>query len=98
MVNINVVFDDSYDDVDIISIPNSISVRLEDVVKEFMDWLKNAPEDDTDYWCEVAGQKWTSLETRGFIKWLNNYCCQEERCIIVKQHTNYCPEYGRVDF
>ena len=98
MVNINVVFDDSYDDVDIISIPDSISVRLEEVVKEFLDWLESAPENDDDYWRVVDDRKCAVLETNGFIKWLNNYCCQEERCIIVKQHTNYCPEYGRVDF
>ncbi len=97
MVKINILFDDSFDDVDIISIPNDIASNIEKIAQEFLDWLPFA--EDDYYWAVIGGKRYNVCETEGFIKWLNSvYCKGIEKAFIVKKHTNYCPKNKTIEF
>ncbi|MBQ3183777.1 MAG: hypothetical protein IJB24_04425 [Clostridia bacterium] len=99
MVKINIVYDDHYEDTDIISVPEEIFNNLNTVVNEFMAYLDYAPKDDIDYWVEIDGILCSNLETVGFIKWLNNtYCTGKEKALIIKQHTKYDSRYETIEW
>ncbi|MBQ4562351.1 MAG: hypothetical protein IJA55_08510 [Clostridia bacterium] len=99
MTNLNIVYDEEYNDTDIISVPEEIFNNLNTVVNEFMAYLDYAPKDDIDYWVEIDGILCSNLETVGFIKWLNNtYCAGKEKAVIVKQHTDYDPKYKTIEW
>ena len=99
MVRINIIYDDVYDDVDIIEIPQNLLCRLDSIVRDFLEWKHKAPADDKDYWTVINGRTCSVLETEGFVKWLNiTYCNGEDKAIIVKQHTDYCPTYESIEF
>ncbi len=73
MININIVYDNMYNEADIIAIPDEIFDKLDIIVKEFIHWQYwESPKDDCDYWTIINGKKCTVLETKGFVKWLNN--------------------------
>ena len=97
MTKVNIVFDNVFDDVDIVAIPDEISTKIEMIGQEFLDWVLNAK--DSDYWMVIDGQKYSIAETNGFIKWLNScYCSKIEKAYIVAQNTNYCPQYKVIEF
>ena len=99
MININIVYEEEYNDTDIIALPDEIYDNLNKIVDEFIAYLKYAPKDDIDYWVEIDGVLCSNLETVGFIKWLNNtYCTGKQKAVIVKQHTNYVPEYETIEW
>ena len=97
MTRVNIVFDDVYDDADIIAVPDEIVSNIEKIGQEFLDW--KPPEDDSDYWVIIDGKKCQNVETDGFLKWLNSRYCQEtEKAYVVARNTDYCPEYKIIDF
>ena len=99
MIKVNVIYDDVYDDVDIIEVPETIFSRLDSIVREFLEWKRDAPICDEDYWTEINDRTYSVLETKGFVKWLNMiYCNEDESVAILKQHTDYCPLYECIEF
>lgn len=97
MAEVNIVFDDIFDDADIISVPNEIISKIEAIGQEFLFW--QPPENDSDYWTVVNGKKYRVAETDGFIKWLNtNYCQNTEKAYVIKRNTDFCPEYKTIEF
>ena len=97
MTKVNIVFDDVYDDADIIAVPDEIVSNIEKIGQEFLHW--NPPEDDSDYWTIINGRKCRVGETDGFLKWLNARYCQETgKAYVVARNTDYCPEYKIIDF
>ena len=99
MIHINIVFDEEMDDVDIIALPENIFRDIASITRQFMDWLPDAPKDNSDYWAHINGKSCLTLETDGFVKWLNQtYCLGSNEAFIVEQHTKYHPEYQRIDF
>lgn len=98
MTKINIVYDDMYCDADIVAVPDEIADHLGDLVSMFLDW--SPPENDNDYWKTINGKKYLSIETIGFVKWLNNYHCKtmKEKAYIVVQNTNYCSDYNIIEF
>ena len=97
MTKINLVFDDIYDNADIIAVPNEIVFRIEEIGQEFLNWVPTA--DDSEYWKIVDGRKYTVAETDGFIKWLNtNYCFETKKAYVVARNTAYCPQYKTIEF
>lgn len=97
MTKINIVFDNAFDDVDIIAIPDEILPRIEAIGQEFLDWLPNA--EDESYWVILNERKISVAETDGFIKWLNScYCRRLENAYIVERNTKYCPLYKKIEF
>ena len=100
MTNINIVYDEEFEDADIICIPDHIYYRLMEIVNEFLDWLPNAPKNNEDYWCSSNdGKFYQILETKGFVQWLNEKYCQEgEETKIVEQNCKYNPEYKTIEW
>lgn len=97
MTKVNIVFDDFFDDADIIAVPDEIVPNIEKIGQEFLNW--QAPEDDSDYWIILNGRKCSVAETDGFIKWLNaNYCQGTKKAYVIARNTEYCPEYRIIEF
>ena len=97
MTKINIVFDDMFEDADIIAIPDEIASQINAIGQEFLDWVLYA--NDSDYWTLINGQKCAVAETDGFIKWLNSYHCKElEKAYVLKRNTNYCSLYKTIEF
>lgn len=100
MTNINIIydiFDDKFDVVDIIAVPDEIVLKIEKIGQEFLNWYP--PENDANYWVVFNGKKYLNKEINGFIKWLNStYCKDLEKAQIVQQNTNYCPKYKSIEF
>ena len=100
MTNINIIydiFDDKFDVVDIIAVPDEVVLKIEKIGQEFLNW--RPPENDANYWVVFNGKKCLNKETNGFIKWLNStYCKDLEKAQIVQQNTNYCPKYKSIEF
>ena len=69
MIKVNIVFDDLFDDADIIAIPDEVSSRIEEIGQEFLHWIPTA--EDPEYWALITGRKCNIAETDGFIKWMN---------------------------
>ena len=95
MQNINIVFDDIYDDVAIIAIPDNIVPDIERLGNEYLNWIP--PEDDVDGWVFLNGRKVMCKEADGFVKWLNVKCCNGQ-AYVVNMNTVYCPEYPMIEF
>lgn len=97
MIKVNIVFDDVFDDADIIAIPNEIAHKIEEIGQEFLFWIPTT--EDSDYWLLIDEKKCLVAETDGFIKWLNlNYCQDLEKAYIVERNTNYSPKYKIIEF
>lgn len=97
MIYVNIVYDDVYDDVDIIAIPQEIFLNLKNIINNFLNWIP--PKDDSDYWVILDGDLCMMIESEGFLKWLNtNYCPKDKQAYIVKKNTYYCPEYKSIEF
>ena len=97
MTKVNIVFDDVFHDADIIAIPDEIVSQIDVIGQEFLDWVPTAK--DSDYWTMIDGQKIITVETEGFIKWLNScYCSNIEKAYVVKRNTDYCPQYRIIEF
>lgn len=97
MIKVNIVFDNDFEDADIIAIPDEIASEIDTITQEFLDWVPRAS--DSDYWTIIDGRKCSVAETDGFIKWLNScYCAKTEKAYVVARNTNYCSQYKVVDF
>ena len=97
MTKINIVFDDVFDDVDIIAIPDEIVPEIEMIRQAFLQWIPVA--EDSEYRTVVNGREFLVCETEGFIKWLNiYYCAKLDKAYVVARNTNYCPQYKVVAF
>jgi hypothetical protein len=97
MKKINIVFDDIFDDADIIMIPDEIFSRIEEIGQEFLNWVPYA--EDSDYWMMKDGKRYTIAETDGFIKWINTtYCKNLEKTFVIARNTKYDASLKTVEF
>lgn len=97
MISLNIVFDNAFDDADIIAIPDEIFSHMEEIGKEFLKWVMTA--EDSDYWMIVDGRKCVIAETDGFIKWLNTtYCKGADKAYLVAKNTNYDSTLKTIEF
>lgn len=97
MTNVNIVYDNFFDDADIIAVPDELLPKIEAIGQEFLDWVPTAT--DSDYWVIENGRRYIVANTNGFIKWLNlNYCSDKKKAYIVKRNTSYRPEYRVIEF
>ena len=90
MISVNILFDDDYEDMDIIAIPKELSEIIVLLAEEFECW--EGPKDDPDYWSATSStdKLVKNVETSGFIKWLNRFYCKgEKKAYIVVQHVEY---------
>lgn len=101
MIFVNVIYDECYEDVDIIAIPKTIEPLVDNckLSSECSNWVYyHAPKDDSDYWRERDGRVYCNLDTNGFIKWLNNTWCGQIEAYILEEHVKYNPNLKRIDF
>lgn len=84
MFEVNLVFGNTYDDVDIISVPDFIYENLEDLKDEFEDLVY----DQTGDWV---------CDTQKFVLWLNEQV-KGEKVTVIKAHTLLNPRLKSVDF
>lgn len=95
---LNIVFEDSTDDVDIVYIPDNMINKIDLYAQDFCDWL-NSNRITTDYYVVVNGRKFINLDTEGFVRWLNKYICLgDDKAYIVEQHTRQQNCYKTIDF
>ena len=97
MTKVNIVFDDMFDDADIIAVPDEMVSQIEAIGQEFLNWIPSA--EDNDYWTIIDGRKCPVAETDGFIKWFNAaYCQKAEKAYVVARNTKYDPNYHIIEF
>ncbi|MBQ9805391.1 MAG: hypothetical protein IJW49_02625 [Clostridia bacterium] len=97
MVKVNIVFDDIFDDADIIAIPDEIFPCIEQIGQTFLDWIPTAT--DPDYWKVINGRRCIVAETNGFIKRLNTvHCNHSEKAYVVARNTTYNPNLKTIQF
>ena len=99
MKKINIVFDDNYENIDILSVPNNIAESIEQVVREFNVWL-SIPENSRRFLVNYADEiEVLDINTEEFIWWLNNVrIVGIEKATIVEQHTSFVPTYPIAEF
>lgn len=95
---INIVYEECYDNVDIVLVPEDIANSIESVAQEFFCWLL-APENNKRF--VIPHEKWGEVLLIGakeFLWWLNNIKITGEEATILHQHTSYVPEYPTAEF
>ena len=99
MKKINIVFDDEFDDVDILLVPDDIADNIENVVQEFFNWVE-IPENRKRFVVRIIdGYEIISFATEEFIWWLNEIKIQTPpKAEILIQHTKYIPDYPSAEF
>lgn len=99
MKNINIVYEEDYEDVDIVQVPDDIADDIDLVVNEFFKWVA-IPENHIRFQIENAeGKTVLNIDTEEFLWWLNHIkITDESRAIIIKQHTSVCLEWPVADF
>ena len=99
MKKVNVVFDEDYNDVDIILVPISISEEIENYLQCFFDWATAIPNREKYEITDQFGKTVVSLGTFEFVNWLNEHVLVfPEYATILEQHTEYLPDASVIEF
>ncbi len=97
MKRVNIVFDDIFDDADIIAIPDEIFSHIEEIGQNFLHWVLTT--EDPDYRKIINGRKCIIVESDGFIKWINaTYCNSLEKSYVLARNTDYDPTLKIIEF
>ena len=96
MKMINLVYDDDLDDVSILGIPDKIFPDIHALSQEYLLWIP--PDDDELGWTIINKKRVLCKETVGFVKWLKDNYCKEEKAVIIKQYAEYDKKLNRIDF
>jgi hypothetical protein len=92
MKKVIIVFEDDYNDCDIISVPDFVADQSEKFCQMFFRWLDSEDLSD-EYYVFINGEKCIGAETIGLVNWLNEYICpSNEQASIIEQHIKF--EYG----
>ena len=99
MKRVYVVFDDEFDDVDILLVPDDIADNIERVVWEFNQWLR-IPENRSRFVVKIInGYGILSINTEEFLWWLNHVRIDTtQKATILTQHTKLVSDYPRAEF
>lgn len=99
MKRVYVVFDNIFDDVDILLVPAEIASNIERVVWEFNNWL-SFPENRSRFVVEnVNGYGIIGIGTEEFLWWLNHVRIDTtQKATILAQHTKLVSDYPRAEF
>lgn len=96
MTYVNILYDESYDDIDIIMIPDDIVSSIQNIAQEFLDWIP--PVNENGGWVRTNNKLCLVKETMGFVEWLNSNYCMEEKAYIVKKNVPYCESNLTIEF
>lgn len=96
----NVVFDEYYDDVDIILVPDDMAEVIDDLLGIYNDWTSEQKK--RGVWHKfrdgITGFV-AATDTVDFIEWVNHFYYDEEGEItIIESNTKYNPLYPQIDF
>lgn len=99
MKTINIVFDDVYNDVDLLLVPDEIADDVDMVISEFNKWL-SVPDNQQRFLVPYAGESMVlSIGTEELLWWLNHVkIIGENKASIVRQHTQFVPSFPVVCF
>ena len=99
MRSVNLLFEEEYDDVDIISVPDEIADNIDDVAQLFFKWLW-IPENRQHFYVTLPdGKEALGIDTKEFLWWLNHvFLSSGKKAEIILQHTKYQPEYPTAYF
>ena len=99
MRRVNVVYDEVFDDVDILLVPDNIAENIEHIVNEFNHWLL-LPENRGRFVVKVLdGYDILEIGTMEFLWWLNHVKIDTtQKASILTQHTNLVPDYPCAEF
>lgn len=89
MLKINVVFEEDYNDVNIILVSKSVYDNLDVICQQFLDWIPSQTENELFVQRDEKGAEVFICETEGFVWWLNKFYLKNEHAAIVKKHTIY---------
>ena len=99
MQPINIVYEECYDNVDIVLVPDDIANSVESVVQEFFCWLR-VPENNHRFM--VPHEQWGEVLMIGakeFVWWLNHVKLPgEEKALILQQNTTFVETYSTAEF
>ncbi|MHB1453661.1 MAG: hypothetical protein ACYCYM_06890 [Saccharofermentanales bacterium] len=97
---VNVVYEEDFSDVDILSVPEYIYENIESEVQLFNDWLFDKSSHH-DYWeMNEKGGEYIECGTDAFVNWLNEFRLNEnsEKVITIQSHTIFHPDYKSAEF
>lgn len=79
-----IVYEDMYEESDLICVPSTVFERISQLAQEFLNWLPDAG--DPEYYEYTNGRKVIVCTTDGFVKWLNSYVCNHPMvCQVVSR-------------
>jgi len=95
---ITILYEEDYEDCDVISVPDEIGQKIDLYAQQFCDWLASDSITD-DYYITINGKRYVNLETDGFVKWINKYLCNDNQSSYIEaQHIKYSPKYKTIEF
>ena len=99
MKMINVVFDEMYDDVDLLLVPDEIADSVDMVVWAFNNWL-SVTENQQRFLVPYTNETMVlGIGTEEFLWWLNHVkIISENKASIVSQHTQFVPSFPAAHF
>ena len=95
---VNLLYDDDYDDVDIICVPDAVANNIGSVVGKFQRWIADERNVHSYWTTSRLGFKSLAIDTDAFIWWLNEHYNDCESAYIVYQHVKYCEELPTAEF
>ena len=99
MEKVIVIYDEHYNDVDVLGIPSKIVKNIIDLGKMYCEWLYSH-HNDPQFCTVVNGVKCTILETEGFVNWLNFTVLKDdaEKATILETNVQFREGYPIVEF
>ena len=98
MTKINLVYENDYDDADILLVPKDAAESIDETVQLFFDWV-HMPEQENRFKVLLHGRLVTSIGTKEFLWWLNNiYHEGKENAYLIAEHVSACPDYPFANF
>lgn len=96
---VNLLFDEEYEDVDLISVPDGIADSIDTIAQQFFRWLGD-PENARRFYVTLPdGKDVLSVDTKEFVWWLNHvFLPAGQTAEIVTQHTSHHSEYPTANF
>ena len=101
MKYINIVYEDDYNDCDIISIPDELLNDIEKYIYIIDEWIHDNLKKGTlteTYYTIINEKKYPILDTIGIVNWLNKNLYNGKSAVnVIKQHTSVCHDYPTVE-
>ena len=96
---VNLLFDEEYENVDILSVPDDIADNIDNIAQEFTRWIW-FPENRQQFMVTLSdGKECLSFDTKEFLWWLNNiFLSPGQTAAIYLQHTSFHPEHPTANF